>query len=334
MKDNRLFLALSGSGVARAGCDANGDWQVRHLLEDRDVLCLTADPNDSKRLFAGTRNGVLSSTDAGLTWQDKGMSGLNVKSMAVSPHDPELIYAGTKPAYMYVSRDGGNSWTELESFRRIPNRWWWFSPADPPGRAAYVMALTLSPADPNVLLAGIELGAVVRSDDGGQTWSRHRRGALRDCHSLKFHTTNGDWVYEAGGTGGGASYSRDGGQTFQKSKRGLAKKYGIVCGADSVKPEVWYACVASSPFNAFGDSPKSYLYRSTGGAGWQPIGWQPHPLAKTPTALVSIPGKSGHLYAGLSDGDVWHTTDYGDSWEKMPFNLKGIWFWMLILDAP
>jgi hypothetical protein len=32
--------------------------------------------------------------------------------------------------------------------------------------------------------------------------SLHRKGALRDCHSLKFHTTNGNWAYEAGGNGG------------------------------------------------------------------------------------------------------------------------------------
>jgi len=35
--------------------------------------------------------------------------------------------------------------------------------------------------------------------------------------------------------------------------------------------------------------------------------------------------------AGLTNGDVWHTADYGDTWEKMPFNLKGIWFSLLIL---
>lgn len=53
--------------------------------------------------------------------------------------------------------------------------------------------------------AGIELGAVVRSEDGGRTWSGHRHGALRDCHSLTFHHSHAQWVYEAGGTGGGAA---------------------------------------------------------------------------------------------------------------------------------
>jgi photosystem II stability/assembly factor-like uncharacterized protein len=232
---------------------------------------------------------------------------------------------------MYASYDGGHTWAELDGFRRIPHRWWWFSPAEPPDLRPYVIVIAPSPTETDVLLAGIEFGAVVRSEDGGQSWSRHRRGALRDCHSLKFHATDGNWVYEAGGTGGGASFSQDGGQTFQKKQQGLAKHYGIVCAADPANPGIWYVCVAASPFKAFGQKPETYLYRSTGEGGWQPIGWTPHPLPVTPTALVTLPDAPGYLYAGLTNGDVWHSPDYGDNWEKLPFNLKGIWFSLLIL---
>ena len=193
------------------------------------------------------------------------------------------------------------------------------------------MAIAASPTEPDVLLAGVELGGVMRSEDGGETWSRHLRGALRDCHSLKFHTTNGDWVYQAGGSGGGASLSRDGGRTWRKAGKGLDKHYGIVCGADPIKPEVWYLCVGSSPFNAFGDNPKVYLYRASGGAGWQPIGWEPHPLHATPTALVTLPDAPGHLYVGLTNGDVHYSADYGETWERLPFNLGSIWFSMIVL---
>ena len=96
MIKNKLFLGLSGSGVARASHDTNGEWQVQHMLEEKDVLCLAADPNDSRRLFAGTRNGVLSSIDRGLSWQESGMSGINVKSMAVSPHVSGSASTGTR----------------------------------------------------------------------------------------------------------------------------------------------------------------------------------------------------------------------------------------------
>ena len=232
------------------------------------------------------------------------------------------IYAGVKPAALYKSTDGGQSWFELEGFRRIPFRWWWFSPAESPFRA-YVNALAVSPTEPEVVLAGIELGAVVLSRDGGRTWSAHVRGAIRDCHDLKFHAGNGRWVYEAGGTGSGAAVSADGGRTWRQPKAGLAKKYGVVCAADPEKPEVWYVALAPGPGKAYGQNVAAYLYRASGGADWEPIGWQPHPMSAMPRALVTCPGAAGHLYVGTTYGDVWHTADYGDSWQRLPFNLGG-----------
>ena len=328
--NDKIFLSCFDKGVARAERDSEGNWIVDQLATEHKVNCLAGDPTKRDLVYAGTPDGVLRSEDGGLTWQRSGMAGHVVKALAVSPHDSNLIYAGTRPALMFISRDGGRTWSELDGFRRIPNRWWWFSPAERPWKA-YVIAIAISPTEPGVILAGIEFGAVVRSEDGGRTWSRHRKGSLRDCHSLKFHAADGNWVYEAGGTGGGASLSRDGGVTFRKANEGLAKSYGIVCAADPEKPEIWYVCVGSSPMNAFGDDPKVYLYRGTGVAGWQPIGWQAHPLTDTPTALTTVPGAPGHLYAGLYNGDIWHSTDYGDSWAKLPFSFEGIWHSMLAI---
>jgi photosystem II stability/assembly factor-like uncharacterized protein len=326
-----IFLATNGNGIARAEQRSGGQWSLDFLLQGQDVRCLASVPHNSNIIYAGTQgSGVLRSDDSGKTWQPCGLPDQIVKSLAVSPHDPDTIYAGTKPAYMYVSRDGGSSWEELRGFRRIPWRWWWFSPAEKPG-TAYVQSIALSPTDPNVLLAGIEFGAVVRSQDGGLTWSAHRRGALRDCHTLKFHNTNGNWAYEAGGTGGGASYSRDSGLTWRKAKAGLAKHYGVACAADPERPEIWYVSVAPGPGKAYGETAEAYLYRAAGGAGWQPIGWEAHPMRHMPITLVTDPKAPGHLYAGLTSGDVWHSTDHGDNWQKLPFNLKGIWFSLLLI---
>jgi photosystem II stability/assembly factor-like uncharacterized protein len=132
-------------------------------------------------IYAGTNgNGVLRSNDRGLTWQSAGLAGKNIKSIATSRLEHDTIYAGTKPAQVFISRDGGTHWTELASFRRIRSRWFWFSPAEPPF-IAYVQGIALSPTDPQVIVVGIEFGAVVRSTDGGKTWTDHRRGALRVC---------------------------------------------------------------------------------------------------------------------------------------------------------
>lgn len=329
----KTFIAVTGHGVARV-TRLNDEWTFELLLADQDVRCLAADPLNPKVVYAGTQgNGVLRSTDGGHTWGSAGLAGRVVKSLAISKVEPGVVYAGTKPPALFVLReahDGGANWTELESFRRLPWRWWWFSPAESDLKA-YVQGIALSPTDPNVIVAGIEAGAVVRSADGGKTWEGHRPGAVRDCHSIIFHATNGDWAYEGGGTG--AAFSRDGGKTWRQSTSGLDRRYGWACAADPAHPEVWY--VSASPMFARSQffvpaahvdgEANAYIFRSAGGAAWQKLGGGlPQPLNYMAYALITDPNAPGHLYAGLSNGDVWYSTNHGDTWQQMPFNLKGI----------
>jgi len=319
------FIATTGNGIARASRARDGGWSVEYLLADQDVLCLAADPLNPAVVYAGTReNGALRSNDSGQTWQPAGLADRVVKSLAVSRAQPGTIYAGTKPPMLFVSRDGGASWAELEAFRRM-HAFWWFSPAESDWRP-YVQGIALSPTDPNVILVGIELGAVLRSANGGRSWEGHRPGALRDCHSLIAHATQGDWVYEGGGTGAGAAISRDGGQTWRQPKAGLDRHYGWAVAADPARPEVWYVSLSPSPMKAHNDgNADAYIFRSAGGAAWQKLGGGlPQPLNYMAYALLTDPAAPGHLYTGLSNGDVWHSTDHGDSWTQLPFNLKSI----------
>ncbi len=323
---NHVFLATMGLGVARAEQAANGNWSVEFLLANQDVQCLAADPLDANTIYAGTKgNGVLRSRDRGKTWQRAGLDGQIVKAVAVSRAEPGTIYAGTKPALVFVSRDGGVTWNELAAFRKIFSRRFWFSPAESPF-TAYVQAIGLSPSDPNVIIAGIEAGAVVRSADGGKIWSDHRGGALRDCHSLTFHAANPDWVYEAGGSGAGVSFSRNAGASWTQPRAGLDRHYGWACAADPSRPEVWYASVSPGPFMAHSNSnAQAYIFRATGGAAWEKLdGGLPQPLDHMPYALLTDSAAPGHIYAGLSNGDVWHSANNGDAWEKLPFSLRSI----------
>ncbi|MCL4562999.1 MAG: hypothetical protein M1281_20595 [Chloroflexi bacterium] len=326
-----LLISITGNGLARANCEANGAWQVEFPMVGRDIRCLAADPRHSHILYAGTQgDGVWRSQDAGRSWHPAGLAGRIVKSIVVSAFpgrnatEPGMVFAGMKsPASIFMSTDGGENWTDLEGFHRIRSRWFWFSPAEPPF-TAYVQGIALSPADPNVLIAGIEAGAVVRSQDGGRTWSDHRPGAVRDCHTLTFHATNGDWVYEGGGTG--PAYSRDGGRTWRQPKGGLDRRYCWAVAADPAQPEVWYISASPGPLKAHSkDNAQAHIFRSVGGAPWEKLtGALPQPLNSMPYALVTDRSAPGHLYAGLSNGDVWFSEDYGDHWEKPPFNLGGI----------
>jgi hypothetical protein len=319
----KTFLATTGRGLARATCSTSDEWTLEFPLPDQDVRCLAADPLNSAVIYAGTQgNGVLRSNDGGKIWRSIGMAGQIVKALAVSRTQPGTVYAGTKPARLFVSRDHGASWAELTSFRHIPGRCFWFSPAEKP-YSAYVQAIALSPTDSHSIVVGVESGAVVQSLDGGQSWTRHRQGALRDCHSLTFHTVNGDWVYESGGYGAGVSVSRDAGATWTQPKEGLDRHYGWAVAADPAHPEVWYASVSPAPWKAHSEhNAQATIVRSIEGSPWQPLmGGLPQPLNHMPYALLTDPSAPGDLYAGLSNGEVWHGTDCGDTWHQLPLHL-------------
>ncbi len=328
MLTNRVLLATVDRGLARAECDVKGDWSVELLLKEERVTSFTKVPHEPDALYAGTYgHGVLRSDDRGRTWQPAGMAGQIVKSLDASPHEPGVVYAGTKPSGVFVTRDAGTSWTEMEAFRQIRGYRFWRSPSEPPDWRAYVSAISISPTDPDVLVAGVEFGAVVRSHDGGQTWSNHRKGAIRDCHGLTFHDTNGEWVYQAGASLAGAALSRDGGVSWRQPKKGLKHHYGWACAADPERPEIWY--LSAGPFGR-GLEPQAHkdgeanaaIYRSAGGAPWERLnGGLPQPLSHLAYSLVTDRAAPGHLYAGLSSGEVWHTADYGDAWARLPVSL-------------
>ncbi len=321
----RGVVAASGSGIARASQDEGGRWRVAQLLTDQAVSSLATDRLAPNRVYAGTQgSGVLRSDDGGITWQTCGLHGHTVKAIAASPIQPGLVYAGTSPARLFVSRDQGADWNELDAFSRIPWRWLWFSPAEKPF-VAYVQAIALSPTDPARVVVGIEFGATVLSIDGGQTWTGHRAGALRDGHSLTFPPTRGDWLYEGGGTGGGAAFSRDGGLSWGRIREGIDRHYGWAAAGDPAEPEIWYVSASPGPSKAHSEgNAQACIFRSDGARWHRLAGGLPQPLSHMPYALITEPGVPCSLYAGLSNGDVWHTDDRGENWERLPLSLGGI----------
>lgn len=315
-----VILAATQSGIARAARDSR--WVVEQVVSGSYVHCLAADPLDPHAAYAGTQDGeILRSRDRGATWDDVGsIPGRPIRSLAAGPHEAGLVYAGVRPAAMFRSSDRGASWEELPGFRRIRGRRLWFSPAGKPF-TAYVHGLALSPTDPNVVVAGIEYGAIVRSADGGESWSSHRNGALRDCHDLCFHASDGTRVYE-GGYGGGAT-SRDAGETWSSSRDGMDRKYGWAVAADPSRPDVWYVAVAPGPRQAHGTrSAEAFVFRKVGDSPWEKLGGGlPQPLDSMPYTLATHHDAPGSVLAGLANGDVWATEDLGDTWAQLPVKL-------------
>ena len=301
----RLFAA-TGDGVARL--DGNGGWAVELSLEGSGAQCLARDPRDRDTLYAGLRDaGVWRTPDGGRTWADCRLPASGVFSVAVSPVDG-AVYAGTEPSALYRSDDGGRTWRELPALLDLPSRPTWSFPPRP--WTSHVRWIAPSPHDVDVILVGIELGGLMRSTDGGETWQDHRPGAQRDVHSLAWHPRERGRAYEAGG--GGAAWSDDGGESWHPADEGRDRHYTWSVAVDPEDPDVWYVSASSGPFAAHGrGNPEARIYLRADDS-WRPLaGGLPDPLPAMPYALAATDGR---LFAGLADGQLWESGDRGDTW--------------------
>src|SRR5919204_2294093 len=146
-------------------------------------------------IYAGLREGGVRRTlDAGRSWLDCALPEPGVFSLAVSAADG-AIYVGTEPSRLFRSDDRGESWRELDALLELPSRPHWSFPPRP--WTSHVRWIAPSPHDAHLLLVGIELGGLMRSTDGGETWQDHRPGAQPDVHSLAWHPSVPGRAYEA-----------------------------------------------------------------------------------------------------------------------------------------
>jgi photosystem II stability/assembly factor-like uncharacterized protein len=304
---DRLYGATADAIVR---LDENGGgWAVERFLDGSGAQCLAVDPGDPDTVYAGLREGGVRRTrDGGRTWLDCALPERGVFSLAVSAADG-AVYAGTEPSRLFRSDDGGQHWRELEALLELPSRPTWRFPPRP--WTSHVRWIAPSPHVAELVLVGIELGGLMRSSDGGESWQDHRPGAQRDVHSLAWHPRVRDRAYEAGG--GGAAFSEDAGESWQPADEGRDRHYTWSVAVDPEDAEVWYVSASSGPFAAHGGGdPQARIYRRRGGEPWRALaGGLPEPLPAMPYALVA---GDGRLFAGLADGEIWESRDGGDSW--------------------
>ncbi|MBD0290019.1 MAG: hypothetical protein ICV74_02090 [Thermoleophilia bacterium] len=307
----RLYAA-TGDGIGRLD-EADDGWSLELSLLGTGAQCLAVDPRDPDTVYAGLRGGgVRRSEDGGRIWSDCGLPEPEVFSLAVSPSDG-AVYAGTEPSRLYRSDDGGAGWRALDGLLALPSRPTWKFPPRP--WTSHVRWIAPSPHEAGLLLVGIELGGLMRTSDGGETWQDHRPGAQPDVHSLAWHPRARGRAYEAGG--GGAAYSEDAGESWHPADEGRDRHYTWSVAVDPEDADLWYVSASTGPYAAHGGGdPQARIYRRRGATPWQALsGGLPDRLPGMPYALVAADGR---LIAGLSDGEVWESRDQGERWRRCP----------------
>ena len=218
-----MLVAGTDDGVYRmTGIGEPGETIVRSVLDAGSVMRIRSfDGLDGT--FAATETGLYRSLD-GDEWTDLDVPREKVYAVGASPDG--RLYAGTRPAGVYVAResDGGDlrrgvEWRELDGFQELPSRDEWRLPRHE--NLAQVRDLHVRSAAPDRVVAGVEVGGVHVSDDGGETWTERRKGVDDDVHELR---VVGPEEFVAA-TGFGLFRTTDAGRSWTRLDRGYEQRY-------------------------------------------------------------------------------------------------------------
>ncbi len=181
----------------------------------------------------------------------------------------------------------------------------------------------MAPGDPNTMFAGIEVGGVVKSGDGGRSWNQ-LAGTHDDIHFVNISKAKPSRIYVA--TAAAPYRSDDGGDHWEVINNGLERRYTLHISASPHDADVVLVTVSS---NAGRSNPQ--FYRSTdGGSHWQLI----ESIGNDADMVVSIdwdPIGQSLVYAGTDGGKIYCSNDDGRQWEPVRVNLSTIAIGALIV---
>jgi photosystem II stability/assembly factor-like uncharacterized protein len=387
LPDNRIartLYASPGRGEIAVSTSGGKSWaRLSAIPGAPEVRQLVQDPESPDRLLAATVTGAFASPDRGRSWTPLqiGPAGTGVRILAIDPWSPAVVYAGTESKGLYKSTDGGRTWNAINTSADLllsgadvndividlakPDVV--FAAVSPYGiirtkdggagwkgltpefsvTGSRATRLLVAKKGNGTLLYGTTSGTVMKSTDGGSSWSLSRRAKDFDgILSLSVLPGTPDAVIA--GTERGIILSSDFGGRWEpagkdlpgiptrvavagEGSHGTLFAYGSGLGlhtsgdngvswqrADLKLGSSTVDVLAIDPagehlFAAVGNVCMRYTAGPTG--GWSDAG--PGITGGTLRSLSTDPSVPGLVYATTAGG-VFVSTDNGGSWQPSP----------------
>lgn len=225
-----MHYAGSTDGVYRvSGLEDGAPFETERVVETDSVYRLESVASGSLTgLLAAGESGLYHTAD-GRNWTRLPVAEAQVYAVTVSPSG-ERIFAGTRPSDLYVADCGASAptderdWDPVAGFRDLADREDWGIPRH--DGVSQVRSLRIHSDAPDRLIAGVEVGGVHVSDDGGETWESRRIQGFDAPHTDDVHhLALGDRETIVAATGSGLYRSTDVGRTWERLDTGLSQRY-------------------------------------------------------------------------------------------------------------
>ncbi|MFJ7156381.1 WD40/YVTN/BNR-like repeat-containing protein [Streptomyces sp. NPDC101118] len=290
---------------------------------------------------------VFHSDDLGATWseparpavrfpKDTGASLERVWQLRpAGPAEPGVVYAGTEPAALFRSEDGGESFELVRSLWEHPTRSKWV----PGGGGEGLHTVLPDSRDPGALTVAVSTAGVFRSRDGGRSWDPSNTGIsavflpdpnpeFGQCvHKIDRDAADPDRLYLQNHWG--VYRSDDAGANWTDIGGGLPSDFGFAVAAHPHRADTAYVFPLNADADRVPAGHRCRVFRTTdAGATWEPLSAGlpdgDHYGTVLRDALCTDDADPAGVYFGNRNGELYASADDGDTWRLLASHLPDV----------
>jgi photosystem II stability/assembly factor-like uncharacterized protein len=262
-----------------------------------------------------------------------------VRTWVIQPGEEDgVVWAGTDPAALFKSTDGGESWELNRGLWDHPTRPQW----QPGGGGLALHSICPWPGDPQRLAVGVSAAGVWLTDDGGESWRRSGKGItpryvpedtpedqIPLCiHNMHRVPVEPETLYMQ--FHGGVYRSDDAGETWNSiAEGGLPSDFGFPMVSHPRDAQKAFVIPLNGDFDRVTPEGKLQVFETSNrGESWSSTSdGLPSEHAYLTILRLAFAHDGGDplgLYFGATSGDVFGSADEGRSWSTVARHLPPV----------